>query len=179
MNNIINVVNYLSTLGDTNPHKTWDNLKSNETAFSLASLRDEYGNEYLTSNYVEYLKSRYQKLVTSNPNAYCVINGVEFSSENELEGYLKGMLKSLPIGSSLTDENRKFFADLLSKSSLILSDSKKYGVVIDVKVNTKVGFSGRFFEVVYANGRAQTISITKYLNPSKHKLVDIDLSTKL
>ena len=172
MQNIINVVNYLSSLGDTNPITTWHQLKETDEALQLCSLRDEYSNEYLNSSFSSYIKSKYEKL-KNIPTAKIIVDDIGFNSEKELEGYLKSILKSIPIGEYLKGANKSFLANLLSRSSLIASDCKKYGPVMFIRVNTKPEFAGKFFEVIYENGRTQTISIMKYLNPSTNILVDM------
>lgn len=173
MQNIINVVNYLSSLGDINPITTWHQLKETDEALQLCSLRDEYSNEYLNSSFSSYIKSKYEKL-KNIPTAKIIVDGIGFNSEKELEGYLKSILKSIPIGIVVEGYNKRFLSNLLSRSSLIASDCKKYGKVKLIRVNTKPEFAGKFFEVEYNNGKCQIISIMKYLNPNPTILVDLN-----
>ena len=173
MNRIINVVEYLEELGNTCPTGAWAELKTKEPAFSLLTFKDQSGKEYIPQNSISYLKSVYEKLYSQPSNYLYVINGKGFNSSNELKGYLTSILRSYKAGQSLQEADRSFFADLLSRSPMIVKDITKYGLVIDLKVNTKPSFTGNYFEVTYANGRQQVISITNYINPKPTKLIDI------
>lgn len=173
MNHIINVVDYLQGLGNSCPTGTWAELKTKEPAFSLLTFRDQSGKEYIPENSISYLKSVYEKLYSQQPTYLYVIDGKGFNSSNELKGYLTSMLRKYKAGQSLEGSDRSFFADLLSRSPLIVNDITKQGYVVDLKVNTKPKFTGNYFEVTYASGRQQVISIINYTQPKADKLINI------
>ena len=173
MNHIINVVDYLQELGNSCPTGAWAELKTKEPAFSLLTFKDQSGKEYIPQNSISYLKSVYEKLYSQQTNYLYVIDSKGFNTSDELRGYLTAILRKYKAGQSLQGADRSFFADLLSRSPLIVKDILKYGLVVDLKVNTKPNFTGNYFEVNYANGRQQVISITNYINPKPAKLVNI------
>ena len=177
-NSIVKVDTALHNLGATVPSGVWADIKNKENFFVDISFKDdETGVEYIQKSALGVLRSVYQRLyketTLSQPQYKYVIASKGFNSNDELKTYLSGMLNYYKAGNSLSQQDRIFLGDLLSRSSVIKKEVEKYGCVIDLMVDIKEGYSGKSFHIVYLNGRKQHISMKNYLNPGTEVLVDL------
>jgi hypothetical protein len=189
-NNIVKVTTALKNLGATVPTGVWADIKSKENFFVDISFKDdESGEEYISKSALGVLRSVYQKLyeepnypTTENLSKQSVqlttqykyvIEGKGFNDSEELRIYLSQILKSYKEGQSLTQQDKAFLGDLLSRSSIIKDEVNKYGKVVDLIVAIKPGHKSKTFHIVYSNGRKQSISMKNYVDPGKEILVNI------
>jgi hypothetical protein len=179
MTSIVNISRELQKLGSSNPSGAWSMIKSKEPALSLLALVDDEGKEYINREGLVYLRSVYQRLFEEAPSLAqldqtgIVVAGRGFQSADELRGYLTAILKKYTPGQSLTGFDKEFLADLLCRNSKIKEEVARYGCVVDLMVDIKVGHKSPAFHILYSNGKKQNISMINYLNPNKVKLVNI------
>jgi hypothetical protein len=187
VNNIVKVTTALRNLGATVPTGVWADIKSKENFFVDISFKDdESGEEYISKSALGVLRSVYQRLyeepsvfsITKTnteifPQFKYVIEGRGFNDSEELKLYLSQMLRSYREGQSLTQQDKAFLGDLLSRSPIIKDEVSKYGKVVDLIVAIKPGHKSKTFHIVYSNSRKQSISMKNYVEPSKEVLVNI------
>lgn len=188
VNNIVKVTTALKNMGATVPTGAWAGIKNKENFFvDICFKDDENGEEYINKSALGLLKSVYQRLyeepnypttenlaankVTSNYKY--VIEGKGFNDSEELKNYLSQMLRSYKEDQSLTQQDKAFLGNLLSRSSIIKNEVNKYGKVVDLMVAIKPGHKSKTFHIVYSNGRKQSISMKNYVDPGKEILVNI------
>lgn len=104
-----------------------------------------------------------------------VVGKEYFDSSAEIEKRLKGILRNTKANSYVEGEDRVFMINLLSRCDYAKALLRKgmYGI----KVQHLEGNSSKNF-AVEVPGKTQKISITNYLNPSKHQLFNVKTLTR-
>jgi len=190
-NTIVRVDTVLRNLGATIPSAVWNNIRNKDgEIFNYVVMKDkETGVEYIQESALGLLKSMYQRLY-EEPNYPTtenltkqkvqlitqykyVIEGKGFNDSEELRLYLSQMLRSYKENQSLTQQDKAFLGDLLSRSLIVKDEVNKYGKVVDLMVAIKPGHKSKTFHIIYSNGRKQSISMKNYVDPGKEVLVNI------
>lgn len=182
-NTIVKVNTALRNLGATVPTGVWSSIKEDGILSHLVMQDNETGEEYIYATSLPLLRSVYQRLYEESAweakikdiklTYKYVIYGLGFNNSNELKEYLSQMLRKYKAEQPLTQQDKSFLTDLLSRSPIIKKEVEKYSKIVDLIVAVKPGYSSKSFHIVYANGKKQHISIKNYIDPGTEKLVNI------